>query len=442
LIASVCALAAQTVIVRSSPIRPGNDAPVPGVAYGLPTISSVWLRELLLLEFGRGALWMTSILAIEDNDGVREELVDILRFEGYEVSAAENGREGLELIPKVKPELIVCDMMMPEMDGYETLRRVRSDPNYSTIPFVCLTARVERGDMRRAMEAGADDYVTKPFTAEELIAAVHAGLGKRARAEHESEEKLSDLRKRLSTTLPHELRTPLSAILGFADMLLDPATIADPKTVVECAERIERSARRLYRLTENFLLFAELELLEQTQYRRISWLREPSAAAGYIDRTARKVAAGAHRDDDLIVHVVPASVCVTESYLGKLVEELVDNAFKFSKPGIPVRVESIIEGDDLVLRVSDRGVGMTPQQVQSIQAYAQFDRMMHEQQGIGLGLSIARRIATLCEGTLAIESEPGHGTTVMIRVPVAAAARAQDPATDGSEWLVPARKSA
>jgi len=385
---------------------------------------------------------MTSILAIEDNDDVREELVDILRFEGYEVTPAENGREGLELVPKVRPDLIVCDMMMPEMDGYETLRRVRSDANYATIPFVCLTARVERGDMRRAMEAGADDYVTKPFTAEELIAAVRAGLGKRARAEHESEEKLSDLRKRLSTTLPHELRTPLSIILGFADALLDPATAADPKTVVECAGYIEHSARRLYRLTENFLLFAELELLEQTHYRRISWLREPSAAAGYIARTAHKVAAEGQRESDLVVHVVPVSVCVTDSYLGKLVEELVDNAVKFSKPGSPVRVESAVEGDDLVLRVSDRGVGMTLQQVQSIQAYAQFDRMMHEQQGIGLGLSIARRIATLCEGTLVIESEPGHGTTVIIRVPVAETQGTQDPATDGGEWPVPTRKSA
>lgn len=385
---------------------------------------------------------MTRILAIEDNDGVREELVDILRFEGYEVTPAENGREGLERLPKVKPDLIICDMMMPEMDGYETLRRVRSTPEYSTIPFVCLTARVERGDMRRAMEAGADDYVTKPFTAEELIAAVLACLGKRARAEQESEEKLSDLRKRLSTTLPHELRTPLSAILGFADVLLDPATAADPKTVVECAGHIERSARRLYRMTENFLLFAELELLEQTQYRRISWLREPSAAAGYIERSAHKVAAEANRESDLVVVVVSASVCVTDSYLGKLVEELVDNAVKFSKPGTPVRVESGIAGDDLVLRVSDRGVGMTRQQVQSIQAYAQFDRMMHEQQGIGLGLSIARRIATLCEGTLVIDSEPGQGTTVTVRVPVAEIPVPQDPATDGAEWLVPARKSA
>jgi len=384
---------------------------------------------------------MTSILAIEDNDGVREELVDILRFEGYQVVAAENGRQGLELIEKVKPDLIVCDMMMPEMDGYETLRHVRSTPGYATVPFVCLTARAERGDMRRAMESGADDYVTKPFTAEELLAAVRAGLGKRARADQESEGKLNDLRKRLSTTLPHELRTPLSGILGFADALLDPATAADPAEVIECAGYIEASARRLSRLIENFLLFAELELLEQTQYRRISWLREPSAAATYIERAARKVAAAANREADLVIEVVPASVCVTESYLGKLVEELVDNGCKFSKPGNPVRVYSAIEGNDLVLRVSDRGIGMNPEQIQSIQAYVQFDRVMHEQQGMGLGLAIARRIVTLCEGTLVIESEPGQGTTVMVRVPIEVQAL-QESTTDSATWLFPARRTA
>ena len=124
---------------------------------------------------------MTKVLVIEDNDGVREEIVDILRFEGYEVRDAENGRLGLELVKGWAPDLVICDLMMPELDGYATLQAMRADPVSALTPFLCLTARAERPDMRKAMELGADDYLTKPFTADELLAALGAALVKRGR---------------------------------------------------------------------------------------------------------------------------------------------------------------------------------------------------------------------------------------------------------------------
>jgi len=124
---------------------------------------------------------MTKILVVEDNEDVREEIVDILRFEGYDVRDAENGRLGVELVKSWGPDLIVCDLMMPELDGYQTLEAVRAHPAAAITPFLCLTARGERRDMRKAMELGADDYLTKPFTAGELLAALRAALSKRTR---------------------------------------------------------------------------------------------------------------------------------------------------------------------------------------------------------------------------------------------------------------------
>jgi DNA-binding response OmpR family regulator len=127
-----------------------------------------------------GKVKMTKVLVIEDNEDVREEIVAILDFEGYEVRDAENGRRGLELVREWAPDLVICDLMMPELDGYATLEAVRADPASAATPFLCLTARGERRDMRRAMELGADDYLTKPFTAGELLAALNAALAKRA----------------------------------------------------------------------------------------------------------------------------------------------------------------------------------------------------------------------------------------------------------------------
>lgn len=121
---------------------------------------------------------MTKILIIEDNEGVREEIVDILRYAGYDVRDAENGRLGLELVAQWVPDLVVCDLMMPELDGYATLAAMRADPASATIPFLCLTARGEQRDMQKAMALGADDYLRKPFTTDELLAALESLLTK------------------------------------------------------------------------------------------------------------------------------------------------------------------------------------------------------------------------------------------------------------------------
>jgi DNA-binding response OmpR family regulator len=122
---------------------------------------------------------MTKILIIEDNDGVREEIVDILRYAGYDVRDAENGRLGLELVTQWAPDLVVCDLMMPELDGYATLAAIRADSASATTPFLCLTARGEQRDMQKAMDLGADDYLRKPFTTDELLAALESILAKR-----------------------------------------------------------------------------------------------------------------------------------------------------------------------------------------------------------------------------------------------------------------------
>ncbi len=119
---------------------------------------------------------MTTIMTVEDSGTVRDELATILRFEGYDVMEAEDGGVALSLLVERVPDLILCDLMMPRVDGYEVLRRVRSDPAHSSVPFVCLSARTERVDIARAMDAGASDYVTKPFTIDTLLSVIRDHL--------------------------------------------------------------------------------------------------------------------------------------------------------------------------------------------------------------------------------------------------------------------------
>lgn len=136
---------------------------------------------------------MKHILLIEDNTEVRENMAEILELAGYKVSMAPDGKQGVERVRESKPDLIVCDIMMPVLDGYGVLHLLSKDPGTSNIPFIFLTAKAERTDMRKGMEMGADDYLTKPFDKSELLNAIESRLKKIESLKHEYEKNIDGL---------------------------------------------------------------------------------------------------------------------------------------------------------------------------------------------------------------------------------------------------------
>ncbi|OYQ43075.1 transcriptional regulator [Flavobacterium cyanobacteriorum] len=122
---------------------------------------------------------MTKVLIIEDNNDIRENVIEILELSGYEVYEASNGKEGIELAVKHQPDIVLCDIMMPEVDGYGVLEALNDNEQTRATPFIFLTAKAERPDIRRGMELGADDYLTKPFDDTELLRAVESRLKKK-----------------------------------------------------------------------------------------------------------------------------------------------------------------------------------------------------------------------------------------------------------------------
>src|SRR5258706_1629984 len=157
---------------------------------------------------------MAEILVIDDDLYVRQNIVQILEFEGFTVIDAETGMIGVEIATARLPDLIICDITMADLDGYGVLTQLRTNATTATIPFIFVTARADRNDTRYGMTLGADDYLTKPFTVAELLEAVNTQIEKRAVVNHLSEQKLDSLRASITLALPHELRTPLSGILG------------------------------------------------------------------------------------------------------------------------------------------------------------------------------------------------------------------------------------
>ncbi len=363
---------------------------------------------------------MATILVIEDETAIRENLTDLLEAEGYEVVSAANGRLGVQQARQHLPDLILCDILMPELDGYGVYRELRQDPVTAIIPFVFLTAKANQADIRAGMTLGADDYLTKPFTREEVLQAIATRLAKRAVVVQHFQSKMDELRQSMARMLPHELRTPLTGILGFSSVLIEDYATLPPDEIRGIAESIHRAGQRLYRLAQKFLLYAELELIardpEQVQ---ALWRSRVTSTALLIENVARQKALEAKRNADLVLDLQDGPAQAAESYLIFMLEELLENAFKFSPAGTPVQVSSRAANRALTITITDRGRGMTPEQIARVDAYVQFERRRYEQQGPGLGLAIARRVAELHGGKLTIESVPGQQTTVRVVLPMA-----------------------
>jgi signal transduction histidine kinase len=347
-------------------------------------------------------------------------IAETLSYEGFAPLQAEDGVVGVQVAREHLPDLIICDIMMPELDGYGVLEQLRSDPITATIPFIFLTAKTDKSSMRRGMEMGADDYLTKPFSPDELLNAITSRLEKHALLVKEYENKLSDLRGHLLRTLPHELRTPLMGILGYSELVIAEGKTLPREKIMDMVTKIHVAGLRLYRLVENYLLYAQIEILQSDQ-ERLRSLRSyvVDQPEEIIIKTAQQTAAQAGREDDLMIQVVETQpVQVAVDSLQKIVDEVVDNAFKFSEPGQRVSVKVSIEDDSLSVTIRDEGRGMTVEQIRNIAGYMQFDRKLYEQQGSGLGLIIAQHLTQLHNGELLIDSAPGEWTRVQVLLPL------------------------
>lgn len=364
---------------------------------------------------------MSKILVIDDEEWLREMVRMALKQKGHDVLQADNGTAGIELARTEVPDLILCDVNMGKVDGYLTLSSLRTEQSTAAIPFILMTGLADNAGMRHGMELGADDYLPKPFTLDGLYGAVEARLKKAQTIRHEAERRLADLRTNITLMLPHELRTPLNGIVAASEVLATDAAALSAQEVTEMGRAIFDSSKRLERLIENFLIYAQLELLAADS-QKLANLRGNSACltAAVVEPRARAQAEKTARTADLDARVEDVQVAMSEENLGKVVDELSQNAFKFSPRGSRVQV-SVTRGEEdgfAILRVVDEGRGFSTEHITRIGAYMQFDRKLHEQQGLGLGLTIAKRLVEVHGGSVDIKKRDGGRNTVTVKLPL------------------------
>ena len=366
---------------------------------------------------------MSKILVIDDESWLREMIRLALEQQGFEVIEATDSTDGVAQAREQLPDLILCDVNMDKAGaGYMTLAKLRENVATAAIPFILMTGLADAAGMRHGMELGADDYLPKPFKVDELYATVNARLRKVQTVRQEAEKKLTMLRSQISLMLPHEMRTPLNGIISNAEMLAESAATLDPQTIAEMSREICESGQRLERLIENFLVYAQLEIVGSDP-QSISRLRSitTNRATEIARKAAMDQAERAGRLNELILDLVPVSIPMAEDYFRKIVVELVQNALKFSDPGHPVHVQLKKTSDGVDLSVRDDGRGFSTDQISRVGAYMQFERKLQDEQGFGMGLAIAKKLVELHGGQLQIESQAGMGSTVTVRLPVAAA---------------------
>lgn len=365
------------------------------------------------------------ILVVDDEPAMRELLSDVLGEAGYRVTTAADGREALDALDRVAPELVVSDIAMRGMDGYQLYTEVRARPRWVSVPFLFLSGHASEREVREGKKLGVDDYLTKPVHEADLLIAVRARLDRRAQVEAAHSLQLDKLKSDILETLNHEFRTPLTVLVGYGQMLRDYGARLPPEKLSSLVDGILAGCGRLERFVRDLVLLVDLHSgAAQRAYEagRTAITDLPGLLAEVVSQHAPRAESAGVR---FVAELPPAlpPVLGHRELLAEAVGRLLDNAVKFSKPGGGrVTVAAAAGGAALQVQVSDTGVGIAPDHLERItDMFYQADRQHMEQQGSGTGLTVARGIVAMHGGRLGVSSTLGAGSTFTIELPVYAA---------------------
>ena len=377
-----------------------------------------------------------SILVVDDEPENFDVIEGLFLNRDYELSYAPSGQDALESLGTFfHPDIILLDVMMPGIDGIEVCRQIKAMPEWQAVPIIMITALTSKEDLARCLAAGADDFISKPVNSLELRARVHSMV--RIKLQYDKiqnwsklqqstiqllESSLSELRGNLASSLSHELNTPLNGILSsflFLESDLDEMNTEEIQEIINIGIT---SAKRLEKVTQKFLTYLYLELKTDKSLNAQTSdidIQGAETKTSLISELATAKAETFERLNDLSLEIQDATIRFTSQDLQWLIDELLDNAFKFSEPQTPVKIFGQVVDEVFQLNISDCGRGMTQDQIDKIGAFMQFERKNYEQQGVGLGLKIAQKIVDLYGGKLLIFSTYQQETTVQIELPVA-----------------------
>jgi len=361
------------------------------------------------------------ILLVDDDEQNLILLSAKLCREGYEVETAKNGIEALEKLGPFHADLVLMDVMMPKMDGYEALRRMKSAEATRYIPVIMLTGKAEVEDRVMGFEVGAEDYIKKPYSLAEVAARVKSLLRMRAlQARLRETEKMAALGEMVDG-IAHEVRNPLTVLGGIARRLheseTDPRHMEYAEVILDSVERMERMLQRI----DDYKTVLDSKLTEGD----INEVVEEAAAEAriFIEAEGKDITVETALMPD------PPGVAMDAANMKTALLNLLENSSEAIEREGLIRVETMPQDDEtLSVRISDNGCGIGREKIREIFNPFQTSKF----QGAGMGLTIAYRIVHDHGGEIEVASEPGEGTTVTIRLHPCRGASEAESGAEGS----------
>jgi two-component system sensor histidine kinase/response regulator len=369
------------------------------------------------------------LLLVDDNPTNLDLLARVLRREKHRVRTVPSGRLALEAARLQPPELVLLDIAMPEMDGYQTAEAFRADPFLARIPILFVSALDDPLDKVRAFQVGGRDYVTKPFNDEEVLARVehHVNLGRLQKELERQNQDLQDanlklkevqtLKANFTAMLLHDLRSPLTVVGLLVDTLTEGLPPA-PNMVSQAGHSFDRVRHLLDEMLE----------LHRSEQGVLPLDAHPFEPTPWLTQLAELWAARGARDGLTFQSDIPANlpqVTGDRHQLDRVLQNLLDNAFKFTPRGGAVKLEAGIEfgaGVEAGLRflrvaVIDTGRGISAEHLPFVfDPFRQAERT-DSHQGFGLGLAIVQRLVAAHHGQIRAQSQPGFGSSFTVRIP-------------------------
>jgi len=365
------------------------------------------------------------VLIVDDNDANIATIKGLLKFEGYTILTANNGVAALNLAETASPDLILLDIKMPGMDGFEVCRKLKPSKETFQIPVIFLTVLSQTSDIVKGLEMGAEDYISKPFKPAELLARVHVHLQLKAVKDElrknnvmleEKNDQLSLLnatKDKLLSIISHDLKAPMGTLKEILDFIMSNYDDLDHQKLHESLENIRDSIESSYTLVENLLFWARNQrgdILFEPKMHSVKKIVDDSVKLMTATAAAKKIELTSAIESD-----EPAFF--DANMLSVVMRNLTNNAIKFTREGGHVTIKASKYQEDpensILVEVKDDGIGMSPDDAKMIFRNGALisPTLTGYGQGSGLGLKLCREFIEKNGGKIWAESNPGNGST-------------------------------
>jgi two-component system sensor histidine kinase/response regulator len=363
---------------------------------------------------------MATILIVDDNKKNLQVLGSVLHENMYKVAMAKDGPSALRLVKKNNPDLILLDIMMPEMDGFEVCERLKEDPETREIPIIFLTAKTEVEDIVRGFSLGGVDYITKPFKKEELMVRIktHVDLVRSKRMIENQAKELraaNSMKDKIFSVIAHDLRDALGSFKEFGNTMCDPRIQLSPEDLEEFFHYLKEKASATFDLLENLLWWSRSQRqMLHPKLKRFSLKKTIDESVESFSEQLQQKQIILENNVGEDVHVI-ADVEHTQT----IVKNLLSNAIKFSNIDNKVIVD-VVEGEGMAnISFKDEGVGVAEEHVDDL-----FDEYNHYstfgtngEKGSGIGLSLCKELVRLNHGGITVDSKVNEGSVFTVSLP-------------------------